>query len=124
MLAGRRRAVPPARLAWEKRLAASAPSSAPLSSSAAAVNWPPQLAAAVRDIKQTLSAAPKEIATRAASEFALDILTAALPEMVGGSADLTGSNNTRAKGMKASAPPIIPAASSITACASTAWRRR
>jgi transketolase len=40
------------------------------------------------------------MATRAASEFALNALTVALPEMIGGSADLTGSNNTRAKGMK------------------------
>ncbi|HVX99806.1 MAG TPA: transketolase [Pseudorhodoplanes sp.] len=60
-----------------------------------------RLAAAVRLTKETLAAAPKDIATRAASEFALDALTAAVPEMVGGSADLTGSNNTRAKGMKA-----------------------
>jgi len=59
-----------------------------------------KLAAAARDLKQKLSASPKEIATRSASEFALDALTVALPEMIGGSADLTGSNNTRAKGMK------------------------
>jgi transketolase len=59
-----------------------------------------KLAGAVRDLKQKLSASPKEIATRIASEFALDALTVALPEMIGGSADLTGSNNTRAKGMK------------------------
>ena len=52
-------------------------------------------------MKQKLAEAPKEIATRAASEFALEALTAALPEMVGGSADLTGSNNTRTKAMKA-----------------------
>ena len=58
------------------------------------------LATAVRDLKQKLSVSPKEIATRSASEFALDALTVALPEMIGGSADLTGSNNTRAKGMK------------------------
>ena len=49
-------------------------------------------------MKEKLSASPKEIATRVASEMALDALTAALPEMVGGSADLTGSNNTRPKG--------------------------
>ena len=55
----------------------------------------------MRDVKQKLAAAPKEIATRTACEFALDALTAALPEMVGGSADLTGSNNTRTKAMKA-----------------------
>ena len=58
-----------------------------------------RLAAAVRTIKEKLTAAPKEIATRAASENALDALTAAAPEMIGGSADLTGSNNTKAKGM-------------------------
>jgi transketolase len=60
-----------------------------------------QLAAAVRAMKEKLAASPKEIATRAASEEALHVLTAAVPEMVGGSADLTGSNNTRAKGMTA-----------------------
>src|SRR4029077_21289698 len=58
------------------------------------------LAAAVDEVKQKLAAAPKEIVTRSASEFALEALTAALPEMIGGSADLTGSNNTRAKAMK------------------------
>src|SRR5207248_3576996 len=59
-----------------------------------------RLAAAVGNLKQSLAQAPKDIATRAASELALDGLTAALPEMIGGSADLTGSNNTRAKTMK------------------------
>jgi transketolase len=60
-----------------------------------------KLAAAVREVKEKLSATPKEIATRAASEFALETLVPALPEMIGGSADLTGSNNTRTKAMKA-----------------------
>jgi transketolase len=41
-----------------------------------------------------------KIATRKSSEMALEILTAALPEMVGGSADLTGSNNTKTKSTK------------------------
>jgi transketolase len=58
-----------------------------------------KLAAAVRSLKETLAKAPKEIATRAASEFALDALIPAIPELVGGSADLTGSNNTKIKGM-------------------------
>ena len=44
---------------------------------------------------------PKDIATRVASENALGVLTAAVPEMIGGSADLTGSNNTRTKAQKA-----------------------
>jgi transketolase len=59
------------------------------------------LAAAVRGLKEQLAAAPKDIATRASSEFALGALTAAVPEMIGGSADLTGSNNTQPKGMAA-----------------------
>ncbi len=59
-----------------------------------------KLAAAVRSVKETLAKTPKEIATRSASEFALESLVVAVPEMVGGSADLTGSNNTRAKSMK------------------------
>ena len=60
-----------------------------------------KLSAAVRAVKEKLAEAPKEIATRSASEFALESLTSALPEMLGGSADLTGSNNTRTKTMKA-----------------------
>jgi transketolase len=56
---------------------------------------------AVREFKEKLIAEPKDIATRVASENALGALTAAVPEMVGGSADLTGSNNTRPKGMAA-----------------------
>jgi transketolase len=58
-----------------------------------------QLAGAVRAAKEKLAATPKETATRAASETALETLTVAVPEMIGGSADLTGSNNTRPKGM-------------------------
>ena len=60
----------------------------------------PGFADAVRTIKASLAATPKEIATRTACEFALETLIPAVPEMVGGSADLTGSNNTRTKSMK------------------------
>ena len=60
-----------------------------------------KLTEAVRAVKTSLAGAPKEIASRTASEFALESLTSAIPEMVGGSADLTGSNNTRTKSMKA-----------------------
>jgi transketolase len=58
-----------------------------------------ELTAAVRSVKEKLAATPKEVATRAASETALEALTPAVPEMIGGSADLTGSNNTKPKGM-------------------------
>ncbi|MFN3657569.1 MAG: transketolase [Pseudolabrys sp.] len=58
------------------------------------------LKGAVRAVKESLAAAPKDIATRTACEFALESLIPAIPEMIGGSADLTGSNNTRTKSMK------------------------
>ncbi|MGZ5864031.1 MAG: transketolase [Xanthobacteraceae bacterium] len=60
-----------------------------------------RLAAAVKSVKDKIVAAPKDVATRAASETALETLAAEIPEMMGGSADLTGSNNTRPKGMSA-----------------------
>ncbi|MHA1152056.1 MAG: transketolase [Alphaproteobacteria bacterium] len=51
---------------------------------------------ALATMKQaTLEEAPK-IATRVSSQRVLDTLAAAIPELVGGSADLTGSNNTKA----------------------------
>ncbi len=60
---------------------------------------PKTLNDAVRAVKQSLATAPKDIATRAASEFALESLIPAVPDMLGGSADLTGSNNTKTKAM-------------------------
>ncbi len=47
-----------------------------------------------------LIASPQKIATRKASELALEAINAALPETIGGSADLTGSNNTKTKSQK------------------------
>lgn len=46
-----------------------------------------------------LESKPK-VATRKASELALDVITAVMPELLGGSADLTGSNNTKTKSTK------------------------
>jgi transketolase len=89
-----------ARLAWKERLAASDPSHHAEFERRLRGELSELFAGAVRGLKQKLAQEPKTIATRAASELALDSLTAALPEMIGGSADLTGSNNTRAKGMK------------------------
>jgi transketolase len=49
---------------------------------------------------QALLATPQKVATRKASELALEVITAVVPEMIGGSADLTGSNNTKTKAQK------------------------
>ena len=45
----------------------------------------------------SLIANPQKVATRKASELALGAINDLLPETVGGSADLTGSNNTKTK---------------------------
>ncbi len=90
----------PARLAWEQRLAALDPTRRAEFLRRLGGETAERLAPAVKSVKEALAQAPKAVATRAASELALDALTAALPEMIGGSADLTGSNNTRAKAMK------------------------
>ena len=47
---------------------------------------------------ETLAASAGAVATRKASQLALDALAPALPEFFGGSADLTGSNLTNFKG--------------------------
>ena len=90
----------PMRFAWQQRLAALDPEKRADFGRRTRGELSGALAASVRGLKEKLAQAPKEIATRSASEFALEALTVALPEMVGGSADLTGSNNTRTKAMK------------------------
>ncbi len=47
-----------------------------------------------------LLADQKPVATRKASEMALEAINAAVPSTIGGSADLTGSNNTRTKSLE------------------------
>ena len=48
---------------------------------------------------QSLIDEPQKVATRKASEMALAEINANLPDTIGGSADLTGSNNTKAGGI-------------------------
>jgi transketolase len=47
-----------------------------------------------------LLADPPKVATRKASEMALEAINAAIPATIGGSADLTGSNNTKTKALQ------------------------
>ena len=62
------------------------------------------LADAVAKLKDRLVAEPQSVATRKASEIALDVITEAVPELVLGSADLTPSNNTKTKNLTAISP--------------------
>ncbi len=58
----------------------------------------------VAALKQTIIDTKPKLATRAASQMALDALVPAMPDLVGGSADLTGSNLTFVAGMGTVAP--------------------
>ena len=84
------------RAAWETRLAADtqgAELSRRMRGELPASDWLSTYLAGLID-------APQKVATRKASELALIAATAAVPEMVGGSADLTGSNNTKTSSTK------------------------
>ena len=52
------------------------------------------------DFKRAMVDDPTKLATRQASQKVLEVLVDAIPELFGGSADLTGSNLTLAKGMR------------------------
>ncbi len=90
-----------ARAAWDKRVAALPADKRTEVERRMRGDLPGALNAAVRAVKESLHKEPKEIASRTACEFALESIIPAVPEMIGGSADLTGSNNTRTKSMKA-----------------------
>ncbi|MGH6761265.1 MAG: transketolase [Phyllobacterium sp.] len=60
--------------------------------------------AAIVAYKQKLSADKPNVATRKASEMALEVINGVVPETIGGSADLTGSNNTKTSQTK----PVTP----------------
>ncbi len=81
-----------ARTEWEARHAAD-PQAAEFSRRMAGAL--PADKSAARDYLASLLAEPPKVATRKSSEMALGVLTAAIPEMIGGSADLTGSNLTK-----------------------------
>ncbi len=56
---------------------------------------PAGFAAEMLALKKKLAADKPTMATRKSSELVLETVTAAVPETLGGSADLTGSNNTK-----------------------------
>ena len=82
--------------AWRKRLAASEQGAELSRRMAGALPEGFSLDAWIAD----LVANPQTVATRKSSELALEAVNAQLPETIGGSADLTGSNNTKTKAQK------------------------
>ena len=87
---------------WKKRLAASPKGEELTRRMAGKVS--PKLDAAIAGFKTKLAAEPQTVATRKASELALEVITEAVPELVLGSADLTPSNNTKTKNLTAMSP--------------------
>jgi transketolase len=61
---------------------------------------PETFAATAAKVVEEFNAKGETLATRRASQLVLDALKPALPELIGGSADLTGSNLTMAKSSK------------------------
>ena len=85
------------RQAWQARLQAADPAVRAEFERTMAGTLPAALPAALAAYKAKLFAEPVSVATRKASEMALEAITAVMPELVLGSADLTPSNNTRVK---------------------------
>lgn len=91
-----------ARTAWEARKEASG--NAPAFDAAQARPDDAALTAALTAYKAKLSDDQPKVATRKASEMALEVVNTTLPNMIGGSADLTGSNLTKSSGMTSVTP--------------------
>ncbi len=85
------------REAWEARLAKSADAAAFNAAMSGAM--PEGLEAQINDHKAAMAKEAPKLATRAASGKALEVINAATPLTIGGSADLTGSNNTKTPGL-------------------------
>jgi transketolase len=62
-------------------------------------DMPRRLSATIKALKKQISDGAPSVATRKASEMTLEVINPLITETIGGSADLTGSNNTLTKGM-------------------------
>ena len=60
---------------------------------------PKRLSATIRALKKQISEGAPKVATRKSSEMTLEVINPIMQETIGGSADLTGSNNTLTKDM-------------------------
>jgi transketolase len=93
-----------AETAWQASRQAQPPEQQEAFAQALDGTLPEGLSGALVALKAEISETRPAIATRKASELALERINAVTPLTLGGSADLTGSNNTRTKGFDAIAP--------------------
>ncbi|MGB0440428.1 MAG: thiamine pyrophosphate-dependent enzyme, partial [Paracoccaceae bacterium] len=82
------------RTAWEGRLASKSAARQAEFARIMSGEAPKKLSATIKALKKATSADQPKVATRKASETVLGAVNPIMPETVGGSADLTGSNNT------------------------------
>ncbi len=87
------------RVAWEERFATLSERKQAEFNRAYAFEAPKKLAGAIRAFKKQTSEDQPKLATRASSEKVLNVVNPIMTETVGGSADLTGSNNTKSADM-------------------------
>jgi transketolase len=87
------------RAAWEGRFAALSGAKQAEFTRRMSGTAPAKLAAAIRALKKQVSDTAPKVATRKSSEMVLEVVNAVMPETIGGSADLTGSNNTKTAGL-------------------------
>ena len=87
------------RAAWEGRFAQISERKQAEFNRAYAFEAPKKLAGAIRSFKKQMSEEQPKLATRASSEKVLNVVNPIMPETIGGSADLTGSNNTKSADM-------------------------
>ncbi|WP_108483264.1 transketolase [Oceaniglobus ichthyenteri] len=79
---------------WNDRLADLSDSRQAMFNRMVAGEAPKKLSSTIRALKKQLSESAPKVATRKSSEMALEVINPIMPETFGGSADLTGSNNT------------------------------
>ncbi|NNK77768.1 MAG: transketolase [Litoreibacter sp.] len=83
-----------ARKDWEGRLASVSNSKQKQFARELSGDVPNKLSATIKALKKQISETQPKVATRKASEMALEVINPIMGETFGGSADLTGSNNT------------------------------
>jgi transketolase len=83
-----------ARAEWTERLNALTPARRAEFQRVTSGAAPKRLAATIRALKKQAVETQPKVATRRASEMVLEVVNPIMPENLGGSADLTGSNNT------------------------------
>ncbi|MEC7669597.1 MAG: transketolase [Pseudomonadota bacterium] len=80
---------------WETRLEAMSASRQAEFARTMAGDAPKKLAGTIRALKKQLVETQPKVASRKSSEMVLEVVNPIMPETIGGSADLTGSNNTK-----------------------------